>query len=125
LRAPSRHAAHIDLHRHIVPHFFWQAINEQHRPVDGIAPAHRSAESALSFLDEARIDIVVRSISTPRMHLRDDGAARVLTRRCDEFSAGLMRKHRAPACPLPEWRGLLDAGRALRALPAPLVADLH
>jgi hypothetical protein len=31
----------VDVHHHILPDFFWQATNEQHGPVGGIAPARR------------------------------------------------------------------------------------
>jgi 6-methylsalicylate decarboxylase len=102
----------IDVHHHILPDFFWQATNEQHGPVGGISPAHWSPESAVSFLDEAQIDVAVTSISTPGVHLGDDGAARVLARRCNEFSAELMQEHPtrfgAFACvPLPDVEGSL------------------
>jgi predicted TIM-barrel fold metal-dependent hydrolase len=102
----------IDVHHHILPDFFWEATNEQHGPVGGIAPAHWSPESALSFIDEAQIDVAVTSISTPGVHLGDDAAARVLARRCNEFSAELMQKHPARfgafACvPLPDVEGSL------------------
>jgi 6-methylsalicylate decarboxylase len=102
----------IDVHHHILPDFFWRATNEQHGPVGGIAPAHWSPESALSFLDEAQIDVAVTSISTPGVHLGEDGAARALARRCNEFSAELMQKHPSRfggfACvPLPDVEGSL------------------
>jgi predicted TIM-barrel fold metal-dependent hydrolase len=102
----------IDVHHHILPDFFWRATNEQHGPVGGIAPAHWSPESALSFLDEAQIAVAVTSISTPGVHLGDDSAARVLARRCNEFSTELMQKHPSRfggfACvPLPDVEGSL------------------
>jgi predicted TIM-barrel fold metal-dependent hydrolase len=102
----------IDVYHHILPDFFWRATNEQHGPVGGIAPAHWSPESALSFLDEAQIAVAVTSISTPGVHLGDDSAARVLARRCNEFSAELMQKHPSRfggfACvPLPDVEGSL------------------
>jgi 6-methylsalicylate decarboxylase len=102
----------IDVHHHILPDFFWQATNEQHGPVGGIAPAHWSPESALSFMDEARIDVAVTSISTPGVHLGDDAAARELARHCNEFSAELIQRHPSRfagfACvPLPDVEGSL------------------
>jgi 6-methylsalicylate decarboxylase len=66
----------VDIHHHILPDFFWQATNEQHGPVGGIAPARWSSEGALSFMDDAGIDVAVTSISTPGVHLGDDTAAR-------------------------------------------------
>lgn len=53
----------IDVHHHILPDFFWRETNDQHAPVGGIAPAPWSRDSALSFMDDAEIDIAVTSIS--------------------------------------------------------------
>jgi predicted TIM-barrel fold metal-dependent hydrolase len=102
----------IDVHHHILPDFFWQATNEQHGPVGGIAPAQWSPEGAISFMDDARIDVAVTSISTPGVHLGDDMAARELARRCNEFSAELIQRHPSRfggfACvPLPDVEGSL------------------
>jgi aminocarboxymuconate-semialdehyde decarboxylase len=58
----------------MLPDFFWQATNEGDHPVGGIAPPPWSRESALSFLDDAGIDVAVTSISTPGVHTGDDTA---------------------------------------------------
>jgi predicted TIM-barrel fold metal-dependent hydrolase len=102
----------VDIHHHILPDFFWQATNEGDSPVGGILPPTWSRESALSFLDDAGIDIAVVSISTPGVHTGDDAAARALARRCNEFSAELIRDHPSRfagfAClPLPDVDGAL------------------
>jgi 6-methylsalicylate decarboxylase len=75
----------IDVHHQILPDFFWRATNDQHGPVGGIAPALWSLESAISFMDDAQIDVAITSTSTPGVHLGDDTAARQLARRCNEF----------------------------------------
>jgi 6-methylsalicylate decarboxylase len=103
----------IDVHHHILPDFFWQATNEPHGPVGGIAPAHWSPEGAISFLDDAKIDVAITSISSPGVHLGDDAAARRLARRCNEISAELIQKHPSRfggfACvPLPDVEGSLS-----------------
>ena len=54
----------VDTHHHILSDFFWQAT-EGDDPVGGIAPPPWSRASALSFLDDAGIDVAVTSISTP------------------------------------------------------------
>jgi aminocarboxymuconate-semialdehyde decarboxylase len=83
----------VDIHHHVLPDFFWQATNDADSPVGGIAPPAWSADSALSFLDEAGIDVAVTSISTPGVHTGDDVAARVLARRCNDYTAELVRAH--------------------------------
>jgi 6-methylsalicylate decarboxylase len=102
----------VDVHHHILPDFFWRATNEQHGPVGGIAPAHWSPKAAISFMDDAKIDLAVTSISSPGVHLGDDAAARTPARRCNEFSAELIQKHPSRfggfACvPLPDVEGSL------------------
>ena len=84
----------VDIHHHVLPDFFWQAT------------------SALSFLDDAGIDVAVTSISTPGVHTGDSAAARVLARRCNEFSAEMIRdrpdRFGGFAClPLPDVDGAL------------------
>ncbi|HEX4430861.1 MAG TPA: amidohydrolase family protein [Frankiaceae bacterium] len=83
----------IDVHHHILPDFFWAATNEGDHPVGGIAPPPWSKGAALSFLDHAGIDVALTSVSTPGVHTGDSASARALARRCNEFSAELIRDH--------------------------------
>lgn len=83
----------VDVHHHILPDFFWSATNEGDNPVGGIQPPPWSKEAALSFLDDAYIDVAISSISTPGVHTGDSAAARTLARRCNEMSAELVRDH--------------------------------
>jgi predicted TIM-barrel fold metal-dependent hydrolase len=103
----------VDVHHHILPDFFWRATNDAHDPVGGIAPQPWSKESALSFMDDAGIDVAITSISTPGVHMGDDAAARALARRCNELAADLMRsrpdRFGGFACiPLPDVDGALE-----------------
>jgi hypothetical protein len=102
----------VDTHHHMLPDFFWRATNEGDYPVGGIAPPPWSRASALSFLDDAGIDVAVTAISTPGVHTGDDAAAGVLARRCNELAAELTRDHpdryAGFAClPLPDVDGAL------------------
>ena len=109
----------VDIHHHMLPDFFWRATNEGDHPVDGIAPPPWSRASALSFLDNAGIDVAVTSVSTPGVHTGDDAAARVLARRCNELAAEMIRdrpdRFGGFAClPLPDVDGALaELGYAL------------
>jgi 6-methylsalicylate decarboxylase len=103
----------VDVHHHILPDFFWAATNEADHPVGGIQPPTWSAEAAVSFLDDAEIDVAVTSISTPGVHTGDDKVARALARRCNELSAELVRTYPGRfggfAClPLPDVDSSLD-----------------
>jgi predicted TIM-barrel fold metal-dependent hydrolase len=102
----------IDIHHHILPDFFWRETNEVNGPVGGIAPPPWSRESALSFMDDAGIDVAVTSISTPGVHTGDDLHARSLARRCNELAAKLVQarpdRFGGFAClPLPDVDGSL------------------
>jgi 6-methylsalicylate decarboxylase len=102
----------VDIHHHMLPDFFWQATNEGDHPVGGIAPPSWSLAGALSFLDDAGIDVAVTSISTPGVHTGDDTAARALARRCNEMAADMIRdrpdRFGGFAClPLPDVDGAL------------------
>src|SRR6266403_779821 len=81
----------IDTHHHIVPDFFWQATENTHAPVGGLTPLRWSREASISFMDDAGIDVAVVSLSTPGVHTGDIAKARALARRCNEFSAELVR----------------------------------
>jgi 6-methylsalicylate decarboxylase len=102
----------IDTHHHILPDFFWQETENADAPVGGLAPLRWSKDAAISFIDDAGIDIAVVSLSTPGVHTGDNAKARSLARRCNEFSAELV--HGRPdrfggfAClPLPDVDGSL------------------
>jgi predicted TIM-barrel fold metal-dependent hydrolase len=103
----------IDTHHHLLPDFFWQATENAHAPVGGLAPLRWSKEASISFMDDASIDIAVVSLSTPGVHTGNSAKARALARRCNEFSAELI--HSRPdrfggfAClPLPDVDASLE-----------------
>lgn len=81
----------IDTHHHILPDFFWQATNDAHGPVGGLKPLQWSQETAVSYMDEAGIDVAVTSISTPGVQVGNAEKAKLLARQCNEFSAELVK----------------------------------
>jgi 6-methylsalicylate decarboxylase len=60
----------------LLPDFFWQATENAHAPVGGLAPLQLSKEASISFRDDAGIDIVLVSLSTPGVHTGDSVTAR-------------------------------------------------
>lgn len=101
----------IDTHHHILPDFFWQATENAHAPVGGLAPLGWSREASISFMDDAGIDMAVVSLSTPGVHTGDSAKARALARRCNEFSAELCSCTAGPV-----WRVRLPALAGYRCL---------
>ncbi len=103
----------IDTHQHILPDLFWEATENDHAPVGGLAPIRWSKEAAILFMDDAGIDMGMESLSTPGVHTGDCAKARALARRCSEFSAEgvYSRRNRfgAFAClPLPDVAASLE-----------------
>ena len=89
--AQIRGSLTIDTHHHILPDFFWQATENANAPVGGLAPLQWSKEVSISFMDDSGIDVAIVSLSTPGVHTGDSPKARTLARRCNEFSAELVR----------------------------------
>lgn len=89
--APKDMLVTIDTHHHILPDFFWQETENAHAPVGGLAPLRWSKDAAISFMNDAGIDVAVVSLSTPGVHTGNSSKARALARRCNEFSAELVR----------------------------------
>jgi hypothetical protein len=86
----------VDLHQHVIPDFYWEASNEDGNDAGGITPPRRSLDGAIAYLDEARIDVAVPSISTPGVHFGDDAAARILARQVNELRfVGLLLRRAA------------------------------
>jgi aminocarboxymuconate-semialdehyde decarboxylase len=103
----------VDLHHHVIPEFYWDATNEDGNVAGGINPPRWSLDGAIAYLDEARIDVAIASISTPGVHLGDDAAAGILARRVNEYLADIKRDRpdrfgAFAALPLPDVEGSLD-----------------
>src|ERR1700746_1655397 len=103
----------VDIHHHVIPDFYWEASNEGGNAAGGINPPPWSLDGAIAYLDEARIDVAVASISTPGVHLGDAAAARILARRVNEYLADIRRDRpdrfgAFAALPLPDVDGALD-----------------
>jgi 6-methylsalicylate decarboxylase len=102
----------VDIHQHIIPDFYWRASNEDGNAAGGITPPRWILDGAIAYLDEARIDVAVPSISTPGVHFGDDAAARLLARQVNEYFAEMKRQRPDrfggfASLPLPDVEGSL------------------
>ena len=125
-RTDHRAADRIDVHAHCLPDFYRDALlgAGQSAP-DGIEKLPDwSEESALRLMDELGVRTALLSVSSPGVHLGDDGQARELSRRVNEYSADL--KTRQPgrfgyfaSTPLPDVEAAAaEAAHALDQLHA-------
>jgi 6-methylsalicylate decarboxylase len=81
----------VDIHHHLLPDFYRRATEHGGQSVGGVLPAVWTQANALSFMDDAGIDVAVASISAPGVHLGNDRAATALARRCNDYLAEMVR----------------------------------
>ena len=89
---------YIDLHHHVLPDFYRDELIA-HQPaagggadLPGLKLPGWSPAEAIAVMDDAGIATGVTSVSFG-VQFGDDAAAAVLARRCNEFTAGLIRDH--------------------------------
>jgi ABC-type glycerol-3-phosphate transport system substrate-binding protein len=81
----------IDVHHHIAPPAYAQELiaRGQNEP-----PLFRwSVQKSLEDMDKAGVATAITSITTPGVWFGDDGPARRLARKCNDYAATLVRDH--------------------------------
>lgn len=85
---------YIDVHHHILPSFYRDALSEAGIPKKfGITLPEWTIDSSKSMLEKYNIKSAITSISTPGVCLGDARLSRNLARQCNEFAAELAEKH--------------------------------
>lgn len=107
-------ASRIDVHQHLLPPEFVEALDRH--GMSAWAPVKWSKEGALAMMDQHQIATGVLSLSTPGPHLGDDLEARSLARQINERQAALVQERPDRfgmfACvPLPDVDGTLETIR--------------
>jgi predicted TIM-barrel fold metal-dependent hydrolase len=103
----------IDVHHHIVPREYVEALAEIGVEAPGRFPfPDWSPQASLEVMDQNGIATAITSLSAPGVYFGDDAFARDLARRCNEFSAGLVSDHRGrfgafAVLPLPDMDAAL------------------
>jgi len=101
----------IDVHHHIAPPAYVQELVAR-----GLSepPLFRwSVQKSLDDMDKAGVATALTSITTPGVWFGDDGAARRLARKCNDYAATLVRDHPGrfgvfASLPLPDVDGSLE-----------------
>ena len=110
----------IDVHQHIVPPFYADALQRHGlAALAGQALPAWAAEQAVALMDRQGIAAAITSIAAPGVHFGDDRAANELARRCNDFAAELTLHHSGrfghfAVLPLPATE--LACAEAMRAL---------
>lgn len=100
----------IDVHHHIVPPVYASALAEIGITSSGGLPfPYWNAQRALDFMDLHGIATAITSISSPGIYFGDKEFSIDLARRCNEFSANLIRDNKTrfggfAVLPLPDVR---------------------
>jgi predicted TIM-barrel fold metal-dependent hydrolase len=86
-------ARRIDVHQHIIPKFYQDAVRAA-----GLGPARRagypaySPELALEMMDAHEIEFAITSVAQPGVHFATAEAANPLARQLNDYAAELMAK---------------------------------
>ncbi len=101
----------IDLHHHISPPAYNAELNS--RGINEPLLLHWTVEKSLADMDKGGVAIAITSITTPGVWFGDNGAARRLARKCNDFAATLVRDYPArfgifAALPMPDVDGSLE-----------------
>jgi len=83
----------IDVHLHILPQFYMDAVSSAGITRSrGKAYPDWSEDLSLKMMDDAAIKAGITSISTPQVHFGDDAKARDLARRCNDFAIDMQTR---------------------------------
>jgi predicted TIM-barrel fold metal-dependent hydrolase len=126
--AASAQTGLIDVHHHVLPPFYRDAVVDLQPTSGGLHPAWQgrwwTPQRALDEMDRHGVATAVVSYSTPGVWLGEARRSRELARRCNDFAAGLVKDHPRrfgffAALPLPDTEGSLrEAAHALDRLDA-------
>ncbi|MEU6657863.1 amidohydrolase family protein [Streptomyces sp. NPDC046821] len=85
--------ARIDVHQHIVPPVWAQALDARGLDSGGWAIPSWTPESAIAMMDQQGIATGVLSVTAPGVHLDSDAVARDLARAVNEYGAEVVKDH--------------------------------
>ena len=114
----------IDVHQHVVPPFYAQALASHGGDPSGSVTPGWSPESALDFMDSQQIATGILSVSTPSVVGWAQSERREMARRINEYTADLVadrpdRFGSFATLPLPDVGGAVEElGHALDTLHA-------
>jgi predicted TIM-barrel fold metal-dependent hydrolase len=85
--------ARIDVHQHIVPPLWAEALAARGLDSGGWVIPSWSPRSAIAMMDQQGIATGVMSVTSPGVHLDGDAAARDLARAVNEYGAEVVKDH--------------------------------
>ncbi|MFF4749172.1 amidohydrolase family protein [Streptomyces sp. NPDC002514] len=105
--------ARIDVHQHIVPPRWRDALDDRGLDSGGWPVPAWSTADAIAMMDRQNIATGVLSVTSPGVHLGDDAEARALARAVNEYGAEQVKDHPSrigcfASVPLPDVDGALE-----------------
>jgi predicted TIM-barrel fold metal-dependent hydrolase len=106
----SKAPALLDVHHHMVPPVYVQALAREGRDTRGLP--EWTPERSLRMMDRVGLEKALLSLSSPGVWLGNDEEARALARACNEYGASLAGKHPGrlgglAALPFPDLEGAI------------------
>ena len=87
---------YIDVHHHILPSFYRDALNEAGIPKKfGITLPEWTLDSSKAMLEKYNIKSAITSISTPGVCIGDMSLSKSLARKCNEYATELSKEYPA------------------------------
>jgi len=83
----------IDTHHHVVPPFYHDWLHRKGLAAGGLPVPHWNPEEALAVMDSFAVETAILSVSTPGVHLGDDGEARLMARKVNEYCADVVSRY--------------------------------
>ena len=84
----------IDVHHHLLPSFYRDALNEAGIPKQyGITLPEWSLDSSKRLMEKYNIESAITSISTPAVCIGSKEFSKNLARQCNDYAAELSSKH--------------------------------
>jgi predicted TIM-barrel fold metal-dependent hydrolase len=82
----------IDTHHHVVPPEYAAWLRSRGVAAGGLPIPDWSRDSALALMDKVGVGTAILSVSTPGVHLGDEGEARAWARRVNEYAEEVVRE---------------------------------
>jgi len=93
MSSPAPGPRRIDVHHHMVPASYASWLRARGLAAGGLPIPDWSAEASLEVMDARGVETAILSVSTPGVHLGEEGEARTRAREVNEIAAKIVHAH--------------------------------